>query len=302
MRAYFARRRRLCGGLRPQSSAPTRQDRRRSSTRAALVSRWCTLVIAFFPIVSPVPLAAQETITYTYDALGRLVQVNHGTSGPSANVVASYTYDKADNRCNLTVSTTGAGGTGACASAGGTTALTVSPTTLPNGTVGTAYSQTITATGGTSPYTFAVSGGTLPAGLTLTSGGVLSGTPTIAATSSFTIKATDTASNTGSQAYSVTIGVQPPTPVNDAGSQGICTTNTYDVTANDTDPGGNLPLSVTAVSGVGFALVTGDPTSVQFSSTQSAGNKVGTYTVQNTKGATATATLTVSVVGGGVCQ
>ena len=48
---------------------------------------------------------ASETINYTYDARGRLVQVNH-TGTVNNNVVTNYTIDKADNRTNKT--TTGA--------------------------------------------------------------------------------------------------------------------------------------------------------------------------------------------------
>ena len=44
---------------------------------------------------------ASETITYSYDARGRLVQVNHAGS-VNNNVVTNYTYDKADNRTNKT--------------------------------------------------------------------------------------------------------------------------------------------------------------------------------------------------------
>lgn len=84
-------------------------------------------------------------------------------------------------------------------------AIILSPSTLPNGTVSTAYNQTITTSGGTSPYTYTVTTGSLPAGLTLSSGGVLSGTPTTAGASSFTVTATDAASCTGNRAYSVTI-------------------------------------------------------------------------------------------------
>jgi hypothetical protein len=82
--------------------------------------------------------------------------------------------------------------------------ITLNPATLPAETVGASYSQTLTASGGTAPYTFAVTAGSLPKGLTLSAGGVLSGTPTAAGTSSFTVTATDTNGETGSQAYSVT--------------------------------------------------------------------------------------------------
>ena len=45
---------------------------------------------------------ASETITYTYDAKGRLVKVEHSRS-INNNLIANYTYDKADNRANLNV-------------------------------------------------------------------------------------------------------------------------------------------------------------------------------------------------------
>jgi hypothetical protein len=82
--------------------------------------------------------------------------------------------------------------------------------TLPDGTVGTAYTGTVTATGGTGPYTYAVTSGTLPAGLTLASNGNITGTSTTAATSAFTITASDNIGGTGSQAYSVTVIAAAP--------------------------------------------------------------------------------------------
>jgi hypothetical protein len=62
--------------------------------------------------------------------------------------------------------------------------------TAPGGTVGSAYSTTFTASGGQTPYTFAATG-TVPPGLTLSSSGVLSGTPTTAGTDNFSVVATD---------------------------------------------------------------------------------------------------------------
>jgi hypothetical protein len=86
------------------------------------------------------------------------------------------------------------------------TPLTLAPTTLPSGTAGVAYSQAITATGGTGAVTFAVTTGSLPSGLTLTPAGDLSGTPTQTGTTPFTVTGTDSTNNTGSQAYSLQIG------------------------------------------------------------------------------------------------
>ena len=93
---------------------------------------------------------------------------------------------------------------------------------------------------------------------------------------------------------------QAPTPVNDTGSQQKCTTQTYNVTANDSDPEGDYPLTVTGVTGAGFSV--SSSSELQFTSTQSTGAKVGTYTVRDSRGATANATLTVTVSGGGQCQ
>src|SRR5262249_50238828 len=56
-------------------------------------------------------------------------------------------------------------------------AITLSPASLRRGGVGLAYAETLSATGGASPYAFALTAGALPAGLTLSPGGALSGTP-----------------------------------------------------------------------------------------------------------------------------
>jgi hypothetical protein len=84
-------------------------------------------------------------------------------------------------------------------------AITLSPATLPAGTVGTAYSQLLSASGGTGAYTFALAAGSsLPSGLTLTTGGLLSGTLMAAGSFNFTINATDVNGCLGSNAFSLT--------------------------------------------------------------------------------------------------
>src|SRR6185436_19470630 len=60
-------------------------------------------------------------------------------------------------------------------------------------TVGTAYSQTLTASGGTPAYTWSITAGALPAGMTLSAGGVISGTASTNGAFSVTIKVTDSA-------------------------------------------------------------------------------------------------------------
>ncbi len=88
--------------------------------------------------------------------------------------------------------------------------LVFSPTTIPDGLYGSAYAnQTLTVTGGMAPYTFSVSGGTLPPGISLSPVGVLSGTPTAAGTYSFIVTAQDNArgrrKSSGSQKYALVI-------------------------------------------------------------------------------------------------
>ncbi|WP_171900658.1 putative Ig domain-containing protein, partial [Stappia indica] len=88
-------------------------------------------------------------------------------------------------------------------------ALAPAAGSLANGEVGTAYSQTFTASGGAAPYTYAVTAGALPDGLTLASNGALTGTPTTAETANFTVTATDAHNDTGSAAYSIQVDAAP---------------------------------------------------------------------------------------------
>jgi hypothetical protein len=87
--------------------------------------------------------------------------------------------------------------------------ISVSPATLPAGAVGVAYNQTFTVTGGVAPFTFTRSAGGFAAGITLSSAGVLSGTPTASALLPVTIRVTDANGCFVEREYvtSVTVGV-----------------------------------------------------------------------------------------------
>jgi hypothetical protein len=90
----------------------------------------------------------------------------------------------------------------------GTVAITT--TSLPNGTVGTAYSAVVKASGGCSRYQWAIASGALPAGVTAKASSTttslnLTGTPTSAATYCFTVKITACGRGTSQVAYKVAI-------------------------------------------------------------------------------------------------
>lgn len=168
----------------------------------------------------------------------------------------------------------------------------MNPTSLANGTVGTAYSQTMSGSGGTAPYSFAVTSGTLPAGLTLTSAGVLSGNPTTAngAGTSLTITATDANGCSGNRP--LTLKICPVINVGAITSTGtVGTAFSQTITAS----GGTAPYTYTLTSGAlpgGLSLTTagvlsGTP-NVEISSTV-------TVTATDANGCTGTRNYTLAM-------
>jgi hypothetical protein len=163
--------------------------------------------------------------------------------------------------------------------------ITVAPSSLPNGTIGTSYSQTVSASGGMSSYSFNVTAGTLPAGLSLNGGsGVVSGLPTTSGISNFTITATDANTCTASRAYSVTINC--PTIIL---SPTTLTSGTTNVAYNQTiiSTGGTAPYTFSVTSGSLPAGIT----------LSSGGILSGTTTIAGTSSITITSTDANSCTG-----
>jgi uncharacterized protein (TIGR03437 family) len=106
-------------------------------------------------------------------------------------------------------------------SSGGTLSLTIAPpqalsitqvngfTTGPNGTVNVPYSQALSATGGTPPYTWSLISGTLPRGLSLNPSGIVSGTPGTPGSFSYGVQVTDTVGAASTATASITIQAAP---------------------------------------------------------------------------------------------
>ncbi len=74
--------------------------------------------------------------------------------------------------------------------------LAVATTSLPAGTLGAPYSGTVSATGGKAPFTWSIASGSLPAGLSMSAAGIISGTPSAIGSASFTVAARDFAGTT----------------------------------------------------------------------------------------------------------
>lgn len=178
--------------------------------------------------------AAGGTFAYTWSISGGALPAGltlNATTGvisgtPTASGTASFTVTVTDSSgwtdsqaLSLTIA--------------GAAALAITTTTLPAGQQGVPYSQALAAVGGSGGYTWAVTAGSLPAGLSLNPAtGVISGTPTASGTASFTVTVTDGASATDGQALSLTVAVGVPVLA------GIAPTG-----ATAGDPGGALAVT-----------------------------------------------------------
>jgi hypothetical protein len=169
------------------------------------------------------PLAVSVTSSHSEPVSGGVVAYTvNPVSGAGATLSAATATLNGSGAASVTATANGtAGAYTVTASASGATpngaftltnlavpTITLSPMTLPNGVKGVAYpSQTLSATGGTAPYTFTLTAGSLPSGLTLSTAGVLSGTPTATGPFTFTVAATDNSAGhfTGTQQYMVTV-------------------------------------------------------------------------------------------------
>jgi len=92
-----------------------------------------------------------------------------------------------------------------------TPGLSISTLSLPNAVIGSPYNQPINASGGTTPYLWSLTTSSLPAGLSLSTNGTISGIPTAAGTTNFTVRVIDSTTPTAqsvTQNYTLTVGSQ----------------------------------------------------------------------------------------------
>ena len=179
-----------------------------------------------------------------------------------------------------------------------TPALSITTTSLPGGTEGTAYSASVVASGGVSPYNITVTIGSLPAGLTMSASGAISGTPTNAGTASFTVQAHDSSSPPQVVTANLSITIASNLKITSASLPNGVAGNSY--SASVTASGGTTPYRFTTISGslpAGLSLstagaITGTPTTAGTSS----------FTVQvkdtNSPPQAATANLSITISAG----
>jgi hypothetical protein len=213
------------------------------------------------------------------------------TTGQAAGVVAVMVTDSAGNTAKQVLTLTIAYPT-----------LTITSLSLSSGVAGNPYTSTLTATGGSGTgYTWAVTSGATSlsaVGLSLSSGGVISGATPVSGTATFTVQVTDSANNTATANLTVTItpSLTVTTATLPPGVEGTA----YNATLTATG-GSNTGYTWSVISGTGLSAVglTLSPAGV-ITGTPTAGETAVPFTAQVTDSdnnkATATLTLTVTAV------
>jgi hypothetical protein len=203
---------------------------------------------------------------------------------------------------DFTVEVTDSEATPASATGSETITVTTAPpavttTSLPAATDGAPYSAALAATGGITPYTWSLSGGSLPAGLTLHPSGTISGTPKAGGTADFTVEVADSASpfETAIASLSITVNVASLVVTTASNLPTAYTSAPYSVKLGAA--GGTTPYTWSVTSGslpAGLKLHSNGTLSGTPSATGTA-----TFTVQaadaENPAATATASLTLTV-------
>jgi len=128
---------------------------------------------------------------------------------------------------------------------------------LTGGAAGAAYSTSLTQTGALGTPSYAVTAGALPPGLTLSSSGTISGTPTATGTFNFTATVSDASGCSGAQSYSITV-VCPANPTSLTGLPTVCS-NAAAVSLTQGAPAGGT-YSGTGVTGASFDPAAGTQT------------------------------------------
>jgi uncharacterized protein (TIGR03437 family) len=186
----------ICGGL---ASAQTLTITTTSLPPATTGSQYSTILAASGGSTPYTWSAANLPPSFSMSTTGVLTGAPGANGAGTFSVVVTVT-DAASHSVSVTFTLTVNAG------------FVITTQTLPNGSLGVAYSQTLHTSGGTPPVTFSLSPSTIfsqnnpPPGLGMNSGGVLSGTPTKAGSFTFQVTAIDSVKNLANATYTITIG------------------------------------------------------------------------------------------------
>jgi Bacterial Ig domain/Putative Ig domain/Immunoglobulin domain len=170
-----------------------------------------------------------------------------------------------------------------------TSTLQITTSQLSGGFVAGGYSATLAATGGTAPYIWSLTSGSLPNGLSLSSGGVFSGTPSLAGSFSFSVQVKDASSATASRNFSINIASPSPSVAITSPTSGSSVSGTVSVSGTASDSVSISSVQV-AVDGGSYSLASGTNTWSFTLNTSSLSNGAHTLTAQAKDAAGITAT------------
>lgn len=283
---------------------------------AAKIGRFALIVPLLFAQVDPA--ISSETSTYTYDALGRLVNTSNA-GGPRNGSTTSSRYDPAGNRAAMSVNqalptentavTFSISGPGTVAK-GSSATFSIAKTGPASATVTLNYA---TADGlATSPTNYTGSSGTLSfrPWETLKTIGIPTvddGLASPARTFSMAVSAPSPGGSVSTSSATATIAASTgnaPVANNDYATVGVCDGIYINLTANDTDPNGGYPLTIVGLTSPskGSASIVNASTIYYNISFNGPGAVAMSYTVKNTAGYTATAIVTINIYNYGGCQ
>jgi len=175
----------------------------------------------------------------------------------------------------------------------GAPTLGISPSSLTQPQVGISFSQQLSTSGGTAPYTYTVTAGATPGGLNVTSGGLISGTPTTAGAYSFSVTSTDSFGFNTTASYTGTVGAGKPVTANSSATVSYSSSNN----AIPVSITGGTPTSLTITTAAAHGSAT--PSGITgFTYTPTAGysgTDTFSYSATNAIGTSTVATVTVTI-------
>ncbi len=175
-----------------------------------------------------VPRGDSQTFSITADSGCVITSVM--VDGTNEGAISSYTFENVSENHTISAIFT-------------SEQPTITTTALPDGTAGSPYSQTLAA-GGDTPITWSIDSGSLPAGLMLSSGGAISGTPTASGSFNFTVIA-ENSEGSDTQALNITISPAPPTTYTVTFSSNGSTYATKTVSEDESIGSANWPSNPT---------------------------------------------------------